>query len=355
MQFHAIIPAGGAGTRLWPLSRRTCPKFLADLTGCGRTLLQQTVDRLQPIAQTITVVTGEAHASAVREQVPDVEVLVEPSARDSMAAIGLAAAVIRQRHGDVVVGSFAADHLISDVAAFHRAVRDACAAADQGYVTTIGITPDSPATGFGYIRASEPIAGLARVLRVQAFAEKPDAQTAREYLASGNYRWNAGMFVARSRVLLDALARFEPQMAADVEAIAVQYDSAEREAVMGQYWPRLKRIAIDHAIAEPLAAAGGVAVVPVEMGWSDVGDFASLRDVIMHDAAAAQQMSDSVIEVGCSGTLAYSQGKPVVVVGVDDAVVVEMDDVIMVTTRRNAQNVKQAPELLSNSDLQFLC
>src|SRR5690625_4357090 len=147
--FHAVVPAGGAGTRLWPLSRRSHPKFLLDLTGSGRTLLQGTWDRLAPLADGVTVVTGQAHAAAVRDQLPGLgagSLLTEPSGRDSTAAIGLAAALLRERHGDVVVGSFAADHVVRRRAAFDAAVREAVAAARAGCVATIGIAADPPST-----------------------------------------------------------------------------------------------------------------------------------------------------------------------------------------------------------------
>ena len=206
---HAIIPAGGAGTRLWPLSRRHRPKFLLDLTGAGRSLLQDTVERLAPVTATTTVVTGVAHIAAVADQLPSIprdNLLAEPSPRDSMAAIGLAAAVIAHRHGrDAVVGSFAADHTVADRAAFADAVRQAARLAEQGWVVTIGIEATGPSTAFGYIHAGDPtdVPGAPDGRRVLGFTEKPDADTAAAYLATGDYRWNAGMFVVRAGVLLD--------------------------------------------------------------------------------------------------------------------------------------------------------
>ena len=190
---HAIIPAGGAGTRLWPLSRRQRPKFLLDLTGAGRSLIQGTVARLAPVAASVTVVTGVAHVDAVADQLPDVprdNLLAEPSPRDSMAAIGLATAVIASRHGrDAVVGSFAADQTIADEAAFTRAVHQAAALAGQGWVVTIGIEATGPSTAFGYIHAGAPtdVPGAPDGRVVLGFTEKPDAVTAARYLATGDY------------------------------------------------------------------------------------------------------------------------------------------------------------------------
>ncbi|MFY9262094.1 MAG: NTP transferase domain-containing protein [Actinomycetaceae bacterium] len=373
--FHAIIPAGGAGTRLWPLSRSNAPKFLADLTNAGQSLLQATVRRLESLTgENIVVVTGRKHAFAVSRQLRLLagrNIIVEPSPRDSMAAIGLATAVIAQRYGDVVVGSFAADHLIADEEAFHDAVREAIAAAKAGYVVTIGITPDHAATGFGYIHATEVVDGLTRARAVSEFLEKPDAHTAQEYVASGKYLWNAGMFVARTSVLLGALERFEPELHAGIMRLATAWDTSARDEVLAEEWPKLKKIAIDHAIAEPLAAAGGVAVVPVEMGWSDVGDYASLRDVQRKDAQSpdvqtpdAQTEPVSGVAPGGSlqpvisrespGALVYTHSKPVALLGIPNAVVVETADAILVTTRDHAQSVKNIVDDFDGLGLEHL-
>lgn len=349
---HAIIPAGGAGTRLWPLSRRTAPKFLADLTGTGKSMLQQTVARLN-FAQSITVVTGVAHQSAVSEQLAnysEVSVIAEPSPRDSMAAIGLAAAVIAQRHGDVVVGSFAADHAIADEAAFQTAVQRAVSAAQQGYVVTIGITPDHPATGYGYIQAESEI--MPGVRGVVEFKEKPDAKLAAEYLATGKCFWNAGMFVARTKVLLAALAKYQPELHAGIMRIAESWDTPQQAEVLAENWSQLKKIAIDHAIAEPIAPTGKLAIVPVEMGWSDVGDYAALRDLADSPVQVAPGGSTQpVLPVASPGALVYTYDKPITVLGVPDAVVVETADAILVTTYEQAQRVKEVVEQLDEAGL----
>src|SRR5688572_1488579 len=205
--FWAVVPAGGAGTRLWPLSRARHPKFLLDLTGSGRSLLQATVDRLEPLTgDRVVVVTGAAHADAVRGQLPNLaveRVLAEPSPRDSMAAIGLAAAVVEREDPDAVIGSFAADHVIPDTAAFEAVIREAAEVARDGHLVTIGVEPTHPSTGFGYIRTGDALAGAATALHAVEFVEKPDAERASRYVASGDYRWNAGMFAVRATVLLD--------------------------------------------------------------------------------------------------------------------------------------------------------
>lgn len=353
--FHAVVPAGGAGTRLWPLSRVGSPKFLHDLTGSGRTLLQSTVDRLLPLTGPggVLVVTGERHAELVRAQLPELaaaDVLAEPSPRDSMAAIGLAAAVLLERHGDVVLGSFAADQVVDGAQEFRRAVREAVEAARADYVVTLGIAATGPSTAFGYVRSGAPlgVAGAPSARHAAGFTEKPDAATAAAYLATGEYRWNAGIFIVRARVLLDHLAAQLPTLHDGLREIAAAWDTPDRSDVLGRVWPGLTRIAIDHAIAEPVAAAGGVAVVPGDFGWDDVGDFASLAGLLPPVDGAeggARTLGDDarVLRLDAPGAVVVpAGGRSVTVVGVPEAVVVDTPDAVLVTTRAHAQQVKAA-------------
>lgn len=346
--FWAVVPAGGAGTRLWPLSRAAHPKFLLDLTGSGRTLLQATVDRLEPLTgDRVVVVTGAAHADAVRAQLPGLagdQVLAEPSPRDSMAAIGLAAAVVERQDPQAVIGSFAADHVIPDTAAFESVIREAAEVAREGHLVTIGIEPTSPATGFGYIRAGEALPGFATALRAVEFVEKPDAVRAAQYVASGEFRWNAGMFVVRAATLLDLLAQWHHELAAGVRAIAA---SPER---LDELWPGLTRIAIDHAVAEPAADAGHVVVVPAPFTWDDVGDFASLAELLPpvegEPGLRVLGSVDDVTTIDASGIVAAAGGRRVAVVGLEDVVVIDTPDAVLVTTRSRAQDVKDVVDAL---------
>ena len=352
--FRAIVPAGGAGTRLWPLSRAGSPKFLHDLTGTGRTLLQGTVDRLVPLTGPggVVVVTGTRHEAAVRGQLAGTgigDVLAEPSPRDSMAAIGLAAAVLAHREGDVVVGSFAADHVIDDGPGFADAVRQGVVAAREGHVVTIGIAATGPSTAFGYVRrgGSLGLADAPGAHRAAGFTEKPDEETATAYLATGEYRWNAGMFIVRARVLLDHLARLQPTLHAGLLEIAAAWDTAARAEVLGRVWPGLTKIAIDHAIAEPVAAAGGVAVVPGDFRWDDVGDFDSLAALLPTDAGL-HVLGDpaAVLAVDAPGALVVPRsGRAVALLGIGDAVVIDLPDAVLVTTRARAQQVKEMVDL----------
>ncbi|MGC5167314.1 mannose-1-phosphate guanylyltransferase [Luteimicrobium sp. DT211] len=363
--FHAVVPAGGAGTRLWPLSRAGSPKFLHDLTGSGRSLLQATVDRLEPLAGpgNVVLVTGRAHVAAAKEQLPglpDDAIVAEPSPRDSMAAIGLAAAILQRRHGDVVLGSFAADHVITGRAAFDRAVREGVEAARAGYVVTVGIAASRPSTAFGYVRSGAPLGvdGAPTALHAVGFTEKPDAATARTYLATGEYRWNAGMFLVRTSVLLGHLQRLRPALHDGLVRVAAAWDTPERDEVLDATWPGLEKIAIDHAVAEPVAADGGVAVVPGTFGWDDVGDFNSLAALLPSlDGTGTKILGDeaNVVRVESAGSvLVPAAGRPIAVLGLDDVVVVDTPDALLVTTRARAQQVKDVVQELHERGLDDL-
>lgn len=347
--FWAVIPAGGAGTRLWPVSRRTSPKFLHDLTGTGRTLLQGTWDRLAPLSEgRVVVVTGDAHVDAVREQLPDAsDVVAEPSPRDSMPAIGLAAAIIERRDPEAVIGSFAADHVIDQVDLFGAAVRAAVAVARTGKIVTIGITPTAPSTAFGYIREGDPLGveGAESACAVAEFVEKPDAATATAYLAGGGFWWNAGMFVVQATVLLDALALEHPEMAASLRAVAAD------PSTLAEVWPSLTKIAIDLAVAEPAATAGLVAVVPAAFRWDDVGDFDSLGTLLpdVDGRPGVKVIGDpgSVVTVDGTGVVVPGSGRVVALVGLDDVVVIDTPDAVLVMSRERAQDVKKVVQALT--------
>lgn len=346
--FWAVVPAGGSGTRLWPLSRAGSPKFLHDLTGSGRSLLQETAARLEPLTgDRMLVVTGARHRDAVTAQLPALpadQVMAEPSPRDSMAAIGLAAAVIERWDPEAVIGSFAADHVIRHREAFEDAVRRAVETARDDWLVTLGIEPTRPATAFGYLRQGGPLSARPGVFAVEEFVEKPDADLAREYVDSGHYHWNAGMFVVRPSVLLDLLATWHPDLAAGVRAIAADRGRIE------EIWPTLTRIAIDYAVAEPAAANGRVATVPADLGWEDIGDFHSLATIVGEADLRVLGDAHDVLAEDATGVVVPRSGRLVAVLGLDDVVVVDTPDAVLVTTRDRAQDVKTLVDRLLAAD-----
>ena len=355
--FYAVIPAGGIGSRLWPLSRADAPKFLHDLTGSGHSLLRDTWDRLVPLAgeERIAVVTGRAHRAAVEGQlpgIPDANVILESEPRDSAAAIGLAAAILHRRDPDVIIGSFSADHVILGTQVFEWAVQQAVQVARQGYIVTIGIPPTEPSVGFGYIKRAEELVveGAPEATLVERFVEKPDLETAKEYVADRDYLWNAGMFIAKASVLLDELAANEPELHAGLLELAEAWDDRDRRGpAVDRIWPTLKKVAIDYAVAEPAAERGHLAVIPGHFDWDDVGDFASLAKLIAHgrkNDLAVLGPKARVLSDAASGILVSQTSRVISLVGVRDIVVVDTEDALLVTTVEHAQRVKGVVESL---------
>ncbi|HQE46049.1 MAG TPA: mannose-1-phosphate guanylyltransferase [Rhodoglobus sp.] len=357
--FYSVIPAGGIGSRLWPLSRADAPKFLHDLTGSGQTLLRDTWDRLAPLSGSdrIMVVTGRAHRAAVEAQLPDLtdpNVVLESEPKDSSAAIGLAAAILVTREPDVIIGSFAADHVITDVRGFRRAVEEGVAAARAGYIATIGITPTEPAIGFGYIHCAGPLAieGAPHAVAVESFVEKPDLATAEKYVADGNHLWNGGMFIARADVLLAQLGESNPRLLEGLTELAAAWDTPRRGAVVDKVWPALPKIAIDYTVAEPAAASGKLVVIPGDFDWDDVGDFASIAK--LHAGGRKSDLAilgenARVLADSSTGVVISQSGRLISLIGVTDIVVVDTPDALLVTTTANAQRVKSVVDALKVS------
>ena len=354
MSLHVIIPAGGPGSRLWSLSRAAQPKFLLDLLGQGSSLLQATVDRLCPLTASLTVVTGASHGEAVASQnLParlNLEVkskyamLLEPSRKNSLGAIAWAAARLQAKYGAVIAGSFAADHAIKDVSAFRQAVTAAVKAAEGGKIVTIGIAPSRPATAYGYICASDTIlraeGDQPPVLVAKSFKEKPSEPQARNYLETGGYFWNAGMFVFNTEILLSHLRELLPSYYETIQEM-VRLTPGTAEFVT--LWESLPSYPIDTAIAEPVAARGGVAVVAAaDFGWSDVGDFDSLHAALAGDNPlnpVVRGTGESQVLASPGAFIDHQGEEKLVVVGIPNAVVIRRGDVTLVTTTESAQKI----------------
>ncbi len=355
---HAVIPAGGSGTRLWPLSRAGNPKFLHPLTGTAQTLLQATVSRLtdvSPPSDTL-VVTGVAHAAAVARQLPDLpeaNIIVEPSPRDSCAAIGLAAAIIARRDPRAIMGSFAADHLVRDQERLTEVLKQAVAGAERGLLMTVGITPTHPETGYGYLECGEIVDGPVR--RVARFKEKPSVEVATEYLQSGRYLWNASMFVWRVDAFLAELERQRPSLHDGLLAIAAAWGTEAQERVLAERWHTLPKISVDYAVMEGAAEAGLVATVPGDFGWTDVGDFHTLGDVLVADGegnvVVGGDKGDIVLEDVAGSVVIGQSGRLVAALGMRDTIIVDTPDAVLVCDRSRAQDVKKiVDELKARGD-----
>lgn len=339
-QLQPVLLSGGSGTRLWPLSRESYPKQFLPLVG-EDTMLQATWRRVADIADAgPIVVANEDHRFLVAEQLrqvgaPTPAILLEPMGRNTAPAIALAALQAMDAGGDPLLLVLPSDHVVTDGEAFRRAVREAAPAAEAGALLTFGIVPVGPETGFGYIQAEHSDADGVRAVR--RFVEKPDAATAHGYLDAGGYYWNSGMFLFRASTLLAELERFRPDI---LEACREAFAAARRDGdfirLDREAFARCPSDSIDYAVMEKTASA---MVLPVDIGWNDVGSWSALWDVAEHDEAGNAHHGD-VIAVDSRNSYAYAR-RLVALVGVDDLVVVETDDAVLVARKDRVQEVKQ--------------
>jgi mannose-1-phosphate guanylyltransferase len=339
----AIVMAGGAGTRLWPLSRRETPKQLLALTG-DTSLLQQTVARLGAILkpQDIYVITADAQVRATRrqlKQLPEENVLGEPLARSTAVAAGLATALAR-RESDEVALVLPADHFVADEVAFADALRDAAHVAERGYLVTLGVVPTHPATGYGYIKAGERLHPSAPTALVERFVEKPDAERAAAFLKEGDHLWNAGVFVWRVYAFRQALERFQPVLAAALDRIAKVHRTPGWMSQVRDILEPIPAITIDIGIAEPAAAEGRMAVVPLRAGWSDIGSWSALLEALSSARGADLVASGNHLDRGSHRVLVHGGDRLVVTVGLEDLIIVDTPDALLVCHRDRAEEIK---------------
>jgi mannose-1-phosphate guanylyltransferase len=354
-RLYALILSGGAGTRLWPRSRRARPKQFLDLIG-ERTLLEDTVERVAEIipSERIFAVAPPEHRSLIHEQLPDLRadhVVVEPYPRGNAAAIGLAMAALYAFDPDAVVAVLPSDHVVEKRAKFREVLVAATAAADRGQLVTLGITPERPDTGFGYIEAGERLELDARlpVHKVKRFIEKPKRDAAEKMLAAGGHYWNAGMFVWRVEEVIAAFRLHLPGTAKAIDALGEAVGSPRYETVLAEVWEETDRTTIDYGVMEK---AANVAVVPADIGWHDVGSWARLAEIVQ--PGGDNWSSDGHVAVGSSANYAWAPGKTVAFVGVDELVVVDTPDALLITTKARSEEVKEVVDRLRREEREDL-
>jgi mannose-1-phosphate guanylyltransferase len=355
-QYYAVIMAGGGGTRLWPLSRRARPKQMLQLFG-DRTLFQIAVDRLEGLfpPERILVVTVEEQSEGLQSQCPDIPVenfLLEPMPRGTASVVGLAAVVLSARDPKATMAILTADHFIRDEALFRRLLRSAMEASLDDYLVTLGITPTYPATGYGYINMGERLGNYGEmvVFEVKRFVEKPDLDRAEEMVKADDHAWNSGMFVWRCERILDEFERQMPELSRGLKQISRSIGTPEEEGQIQEVWRNLESQTIDYGIME---GAKKVAVIPAEgLGWSDVGSWDSLYDLLPTNEDGNIVMKGDHLNIQSHENLIYveREDRLVVTIGVQDLVVVDTGDVLLICDKIQAQKVRNAVRRIEETE-----
>ena len=354
-RLYVLVLSGGAGTRLWPRSRRERPKQFLDLLG-ERTLLQDTVDRVTEIVpnERIFVVAPPEHRELIHQQLPELRsdhVVVEPYPRGNAAAVGLAMAALAAFDPDAVVAVLPSDHVVEKRGQFRSVLIAATAAAERGYLVTIGITPTSADTGFGYIEAGDrlDIEAPVEVRAVKRFVEKPKPEAAEKMVVDGGHFWNAGMFVWRVEEVLRAYEKHLPATAKAIAALREAIGSPRYESVLAEVWEETDRTTLDYGIAEK---APNVAVVPADIGWHDLGSWARLA--ALQAGGAENWAAGDLVAEDADGNYVWAPGKTVALIGVQDLVVVDTPDALLITPKGRSEDVKRVVDQLRRGDREDL-
>ena len=359
--FYPVILAGGRGTRFWPLSRKKRAKQLLALDG-KQTMIQQTVARLTPItaAKQFWIITNDDLRPEILRQLPKLkkeQMVAEPAGRNTAPAIGLAAFIVQRQNPDAIVGLFPSDHVIADPERFREVLADGMEIASSGEnIVVLGVQPTRAETGYGYVETGE--LGSGDALRVRRFTEKPNVETATEFLKTGNYYWNSGMFLWSARTLANALTEHLPKTAAILEKIAADYGTSNFAATLRRLYPKCENISIDYAVLEPRSAKGehnsSIYCLRADFGWNDLGSWTALHE---HHATKQSPADGNLISgqgiftLNANRNYVHAPGKFVAVVGVDDVVVVETEDALLITTRENSQDVGKVVKHLDEKKL----
>ena len=358
---HALIIAGGSGTRLWPMSTAATPKQLIPFID-GKSLLQLAVDRLRELlpAGQIYICAGESHRDAILKQIdgiaPD-RFIGEPTGRDTLNAVGLGTAVLGQFDRDAVVGVFTADHLIQPVDAFQKAVEAGFSLAehrDDDTLVTFGITPTHAATGYGYLQLGAPL-GESDAIEVDRFKEKPDTASAKRYFDAGpeKYLWNSGMFAWRARTMLRCIQRYAPTNYASLMECADDWPNPTRQRTLEKLYPGLEKISVDYAVMEPASQDESVtiAAVPMPVQWLDVGSWPAFAETRPRDEAGNAIAVEHHISLDAEGNLLASSEREhlVAALGVKDLIIIHTPDATLVAHKDAAERIKQLHEKLGEN------
>ncbi len=344
---HAVILAGGSGTRLWPLSTPSFPKQFLPLPS-GKSMIQETLDRVMPLIspERAWVVTGRRMAELVHEHLPAIptaNILGEPMGRNTSPAIGWAAATIARQDPQAIMASFHADHVITNVDALRRSLQLAYELAGQGYLVTLGIKPTAPETGYGYIRFAAPLSeGFGhQAFQAERFVEKPNLATAQGYLQDGHYVWNSGMFIWKVETILAELQTHLPELTKKIDMIAAARETEREQATLDELWPTLPTISIDYGVLEKTK---NLVVIPVEFGWNDVGNweqYGALFPTDNHGVGAVGHHQG----LGSQNIFVYNNTvRQVYTIGLEDVIVVEMENMTLICHQDAVQRVKELAE-----------
>lgn len=360
---YVVIMAGGSGTRFWPLSREAMPKHLLRIDG-EETLIQQTIGRVSPLIppDRVFIVTNKNHAEQIRLQLPEIgkgNFIIESEAKNTAAAIGLAAVRIHHQDPEAVMCVLSADHVIREKERFLRILKGAFGAAGGGYLITIGIKPTRPETGYGYIEAGDMIEvneklrnweigelgthspsshlPIFPIFQVKRFVEKPDFEKAAEYLKDGHYYWNSGIFVWEARVIMDEIRRHMPALFEGLKEIESALGKGDEGAVIGKVFSRLEPVSIDYGVME---RSDKVAVIPADIGWSDVGSWTALDEISIKDIHG-NVITGNVVDLDSRDSILYASNRLVATLGLQDMIVVDTEDATLVCRKERAQDVKK--------------
>lgn len=362
--FYPVILAGGRGTRFWPLSRKTRAKQLLALDG-KQTMIQQTVARLLPLApaKRFWIITNDDLRPAIGQQLPKLpkpQIVPEPVGRNTAPAIGLAAFLLLRQDPEAVLGLFPSDHVIADEKRYRETIERGIEIAAAGpNIVVLGIRPNRAETGYGYIESGALFQG--DTLHVRRFTEKPNADTAAEFVAAGNYFWNSGMFLWSARTLAEALQEHLPKTAPLLEEIAASFGTAKFAATFRKLYPKCENISIDYAVLEPRSAKGeqgsNIFCLPADFGWNDLGSWTALHEHHNAKSSSAEGnliTSSEMFVLNARGNYIHVPDKFVAAVGVSDLVVVETPDALLITTRQHAQDVGKVVKYLDEKKLNKL-